>query len=312
MTEKRDISATARCVRALRREIKAFKPDIVHTHLWLADIVAGLALPRSGVRHVSHQHGMNLALADRGPGPAIKRALARHVFAKTRPAFIPVSKAVKEHLQTVLGIEGASCHIVYNGIDIDRDAPPAPFRDARSIMIGAAGRIVPEKGFKQLIDAVAIPARKQIPVELRIAGDGSSLPACKQQTAAAGISDLVHFPGQISDMRSFYRQTDIYVLPSLYTEGLAVSILEAMAAGRPVVATNVGGNPEVVENGETGLLVPPGDVDALAAAIGQLAADPRRAVAMGAAGRERVRTQFTAEQMLDGVGDVYKSLDITT
>ena len=118
---------------------------------------------------------------------------------------------------------------------------------------------------------------------------------------------MVHFTGQRADVARLLGALDIFVLPSL-REALPIAVMEAMAMGLPVVATRVGGIPEVVEDGMTGCLVPPGDEAALAAALGRLVADPALAARLGAAGRARVQAQFTVEQMVRRVEHLYDEL----
>ena len=139
-----------------------------------------------------------------------------------------------------------------------------------------------------------------------LVGDGSLRPALTQRAAALGLANII-FAGFQRDTRAYFRLFDIFVLPSLF-EGLPVSVIQAMAAGCPVVATNVGGVPEVVENGVTGLLVAPGRPDELSAALRRLIADPALRTLMSERGRERAAGEFSAQVMISSSEKIYSAL----
>jgi glycosyltransferase involved in cell wall biosynthesis len=131
------------------------------------------------------------------------------------------------------------------------------------------------------------------PFELRLAGEGHLRARLEEQAARLGIADRVRFLGLVADMPAFYQGLDVFVLPSVSTEGLPLTVLEAMASGLPVVATTVGGTPEAITDGESGLLAPPGDAGALAVALRRVLDDEALRGRLGAAAREAVLARFT-------------------
>jgi glycosyltransferase involved in cell wall biosynthesis len=174
------------------------------------------------------------------------------------------------------------------------------------------GRLVERKGVHVLLDALArLPAVPR--VRLEVVGEGSERPALESQAAALGLSDRVKFHGFVSDaeLASHLEAADCLVLPAVTdakgdVEGLGVVLLEAMSFGRPVIASAAGGIVDVVRSGETGLLVPPGDVAALASAIARFAADPGEVERMGAEARQDVRARFSWDTIVDSLVALYR------
>jgi len=293
-TGKVDFLSLARLVVRLRRD----RVEIIHTHLSTASLIGSLAARMAGVPAVATVHGLN----------------TRTCFRYAR-RLIAVSHAVRRHL-VAQGIHESRIGVIYNGVDFGRyqGAPDTTTLRARlglaagEMLIGAVGRLGPEKGHAHLIEAVAIlVARESLPVRLMIAGDGRSRQALEQLARRCGVADRVIFAGFQSDVMPYEAALDIFCLPSL-KEGLSLSALEAMALGKPVVASRVGGTPEVVADGETGLLVEPANPEALAQALAALLRDPQRAQAMGEAGRERVARRFDLERMVDETEALYNTL----
>ncbi|MCL2623870.1 MAG: glycosyltransferase family 4 protein [Planctomycetaceae bacterium] len=199
--------------------------------------------------------------------------------------------------------------VIRNAIRIERfDAPPQPVHREKllalfpkqkpAFLLCAAGRLSTEKGFDLLVDAVRTVRDRSFPVGLVVFGEGFLRGTLAKQIERLGLQDVVQMPGFIDDLDLFLPHFDLFVQSS-HTEGLPNVLLEAMAARTPVVATHVGGTPEVVDDGVTGLLVPPGEADQLADAICRLLAAPERLPAMGIAARERVQTFFTFENQAD-------------
>jgi len=167
-----------------------------------------------------------------------------------------------------------------------------------AFLLGTAGRLSPEKGFDLLIHAMRIIRDHSFSVGLAIFGEGFLRKSLEKQIRTQGLQDIVQLPGFTEELDLFLPHFDLFVQSS-HTEGLPNVLLEAMAAKTPVVATNVGGTSEVVDDGITGLLVPPGDANALADAICRLLTVPERLTAMGNAARNRVQTLFTFENQAD-------------
>ncbi|MDP9053816.1 MAG: glycosyltransferase [Acidobacteriota bacterium] len=163
------------------------------------------------------------------------------------------------------------------------------------------------KGVEYFLEA-AVSVLKTFPeVKLVIAGDGANRVELEQYAAQLGIAASVVFTGFRTDLPDLLREADVSVLPSL-SEGLSNSLLEAMSAGVPVIATNVGGNPEIVEDGTSGLLVPVRDANALAAAMIRMLADPELRRNLGTAGRRRIASEFSMERSLESVEHLYENL----
>jgi len=218
-------------------------------------------------------------------------SLLGRLTARLADRVVAPSRATAAELREDYGVGGVA--VIPNGI-----APPPAPRDSRQAAAGApvilfAGRLRTRKAVAVLLEAFARLRSEQPTATLVIAGDGEQRVALEAHARRLEVSGTVRFAGsQPRDaMAEWYAGADVFCLPSLY-EGFPLAILEAMAAGLPVVATAVAGIPEAVEAGVTGLLVPPEDSDALARALAELAADPERARRMGEAGRRRVETDF--------------------
>ncbi|MBU8922679.1 MAG: glycosyltransferase [Bacteroidales bacterium] len=196
---------------------------------------------------------------------------------------------------------------ILNGIDTGSHTATGPGPEGGKLRIGSIGTLSAPKGFKHLIEAVRILSARDIPVHLTLVGDGPLRPSLERQALEAGIGTAVHFPGIVTDIGPLLSGFHVVAGSSL-REGLPLAILEAMAAGRPIVTTDVGGNREAVENGITGLLVEAGDPKALADAIEDLWSDKEQRALMGKAGRERVLERFSASRMVAETEKIYSSL----
>ena len=207
--------------------------------------------------------------------------------------------------------------VVHNGVDLQavsraKDAPSVRREwglPAAAPLLITVGRLTPAKGHRDLLKAAAVLSRDSRWLELRllIVGAGALLPELQREAEQLGLQQRVIFTGFQRDVLPFVLAADVFVLPSIQ-EGLSLSALEAMALGKPVVACRVGGTPEVVVDGETGLLVAPGHPRELAAALERLLADPEKARAMGEAGRRRAQEAFDLEQMVTKIERIYRDL----
>jgi len=204
--------------------------------------------------------------------------------------------------------------VIRNAIRTERfDAPPAPtYREKLlalfpshkpAFLLGAAGRLSPEKGFDLLIDAVKIVRDHSFFVGLVIFGEGFLRETLEKQIETLGLQNDIQLPGFTDEFDNYLPHFDMFVQSS-YTEGLPNVLLESMAARTPVVATHVGGTPEVVDEGVTGLMVPPGNTEKLADAVCRLLAEPEKLFTMGLAARERVQMLFTFENQADRYYDL--------
>ncbi|HET7045372.1 MAG TPA: glycosyltransferase family 4 protein [Gaiellaceae bacterium] len=284
-----DPAAFARLVRLLRRE----RPRVVHTHLVHAD---AYGLPAARLARVpatvSTKHGFN-AFRESRAFAAADRALARLATAN-----VAISQGLADYLAATEGFAAGSFRIVHYGIEAGAE-PPAPPREPR---LAAVGRLIPVKGFDVLLEAFAA-ARKELPeLTLELAGDGP-LRAELERAAPGGVT----FLGRVSPVAPLYERSLAAVVPSR-GEGFGMVALEAMERGRAVIGSRVGGLPELVEDGVTGLLVPPDDPEALAHALQALGGNPARAAAMGAAGRARALAAFGADRPAEALDALYRTL----
>jgi glycosyltransferase involved in cell wall biosynthesis len=246
----------------------------------------------SNARIVVHLHA-RLAEMDAGRDEPIAVGNADLVIA--------VSHAVANQVKNPKAI------VVHSGVDLGEGAG-TPDRGPRdSVVVGAACRLVDIKGLTDLIQAMALLSPEFPNLRLEIAGEGPELANLQGDASRLGITERIRFLGWRRDMSALYRSWDIFAMPSL-TEAFPMASLEAMAQSLPIVATNVGGLPELVENGRTGYLVPPTDPEALAGRLRSLIVDADRRKEMGLAGYQRVRDNFTVDRMVAQTADLYLSL----
>lgn len=198
---------------------------------------------------------------------------------------------------------------VVNGVDLDHfDTSAFEIKTDPDIFhIGTIGSLTEQKGYSNLVDAVRLLVERNVPVKLTFVGDGPLREELKEQVSQMGIGDRTVFAGKTADVMVFLAQFDVVAGSSL-REGLPLAILEAMAAGRPVVTTDVGGNKEAVIDGVTGLLVSPGDPYALAEALESLSKDEEKRASMGREGRARVEQLFSARTMVANTEKIYQSI----
>jgi len=270
-------------VHRLRHDLATWRPDVIHAQGVKAALLSLLASPagRPPVLVTYHNvwHGGRLT-------PLLR------VLAPRAAGSIAVSEAVRASLGSCR-ITAPGLTVIHNGVD-PHTFPVAPTRPGdRPFTVLFMGRLTEEKGVLVLL-AAAEELGVRSGIRLLIAGDG---PLRGMVVERAGRSRGLTYLGQVEDVIAAYHGADLVVMPSL-SEGLPMTALECMACGLPLVASRVGGLPEVLLDGETGLLVPPGDADALRVAIETLAADPSRAVRMGRSGRARIAEAYTEERML--------------
>ena len=279
----------------LVRAVRSVRPDVLHTHLVHADFHG---LPAGRLARVpllvSTKHGFN-PFRSRRAFAAADRAVAR-----LADAHVAISAGLARYLAANEGLDESAFEIVHYGIE-PGPAPPPPPREPRLAIVG---RLIPIKGHEVLLEAVA-RVRAEIPdVILEIAGDGPLGSQLEATAARLGLADRVTFLGRVAPPGPVYERAEIVVVPS-FGEGFGMVALEAMERGRAVVASDVGGLPEIVSPGRTGLVVPPGDPAALAGAIVELARDPARTAALGAAGRERALSAFSQERCTERIEGLY-------
>lgn len=231
----------------------------------------------------------------------LRQRLLSHSIDRT----IVVSHALGKRLREVFGLRADKVQVIHNGIPISRFEHTAVHSASSSgrARVLCLARLDPQKGIPFLLQAAA-----QVPnAQFSIVGDGPDRAKLEAQARTLGVGESVQFLGHRKDVPELLAQTDLFVLPSLW-EGLPLSILEAMAAGKPVIATAVGGTPEAITDGQTGVLVPPSDARALANAIRTVLADGELARRLAERGREHVRREFSVEAMVRRNTELYRTL----
>ena len=289
----------------LSRILKQLKPDIVHAHDPHGVAMAGLALSMS-----TQLAKPPLVAARRVDFHLRGSSLSRWKYRQV-DCFICASEAIRQMLIGD-GVPAARAVTVHEGIDLERveSAPPANLHEDlwlphHAPIVGNVAALVAHKGQRHLIEAARLVLPQVPDARFVIAGEGELRPALERQIKDHHLEKHVLLAGFRPDVLSLHKAFDIFVMSSV-TEGLGTSLLDAMAAGKPVVATMAGGIPEVVIDGETGFLVPPRDHDAMAGAIVKLLKDDALRHRMGEAGRARVRTIFSAERMVQETLRVYQ------
>lgn len=286
-------------------------PHVVHAHTYKAGMLASVAGRLAGVPAVvCTPHGHIFAPGARIPGvplPGRRLGLLRRLTRAAQSLAHRVTLLSDEDLrdQLALGLAVRSrCVVIPNGVDPSRFEGGGPRLFSGRPVIGAVGRFSAEKGHDVLLEAFG-RLRPRLP-EARLVLTGFGEREAELRSRAAAFGGAVEFTGE-RDSAEVLPSFDIFVQPSVY-ESQGLAILEAMAAGRPVVATDVGGVRATVRNGETGLLVPPDDPDALSRAVLRLAQDPRLAQDLAGRARDRVRERFSADRMAGSYERLYRDL----
>ena len=295
--------------RAVVEAVAGFEPEVIHNHMYRAEVVgtrAALMLGEMGRKRpavISTVHSSRIRCAE-----------DRQTLRQLTPLMdrlIVVSKAIEQKVRDE-GRAGVPVSLIYNGVDLQRynhQQPCCTLNDDYGIpegapIVGVVARLEAEKGHRTLIDAwpdvlAAVPDAR-----LLIVGEGSERDSLEAEAASLGIEARVVFTGRREDVPAVTAALDVAVLPS-YREAQGVSVLEAMALSRPVVASNVGGIPEMIEDGVTGLLVPPNDCTALAAAIVRLLTDHPLADMIARRGHDLVHERFCIELMVSSIELLY-------
>lgn len=289
-------------VPVLSRLVREERPALIVSVLFYADVMAGLANLTNRIPIVSWQHVL--------PSRDFKNNRPRHRIAYriVHPRFTRVvccSDALADDVAATYGVPRRRLVTIPNGVDLGRFAfhPLPELRDRFSI--GMIARFSPEKEHAVLLRAFPEILRRIPGARLDLYGDGPTRPDTERLAAELGITERVAFHGTTIDIESRYADLDMVVLPS-ECEAHPISLLEAMACGRPVVASDAGGTREAVEDGRTGLLFPVGDPVGLAAAVTALASDRDRMAAMGREGRRRVEERFELHSQLDKLVDLMR------
>lgn len=308
----KDFGAYLRMWRLLRR----LRPALVHTRNLGTIDMQWIALAARVPCRVHGEHGWEAA----DPNGLGRRALRIRRFCRRAiHRYIAMSQDISAWLKATVGVPAAHIEQIYNGVDIERFRPDGPLPAdlpwqgaASSFTVGTVGRLDRVKNQLALLAAFArlvaeSPAGRRADFRLLLAGEGPMADELRARAVELRIDDLVWMAGAREDVPQLMRALDVFVLPSM-NEGISNTILEAMSSGRPVIAARVGGNPELIQDGVTGLLYDDRDPDGLAQALRRYRDTPGLAASHGAAGRARVGERFSIQAMVNGYTDFYGRL----
>ncbi|HUH15535.1 MAG TPA: glycosyltransferase family 4 protein, partial [Gaiellaceae bacterium] len=284
----------------LRRALRSLTPDVVHTHLVHADVYGALAAGRTPLVTTKHNDDPFRT----GPFRLVERALALRAR-----RVIVITDALARFTVEQVGIPAAKVTTIHYGLDELPDAwGPNPVVElpAGARVLLAVGRLVPQKGLEVAVAALPTVRERHPDAVLVVLGEGPERARLEARSRQLGVADAVFLPGRAGDVAAWLRQAEVLVHPARW-EGFGLVLLEAMLASRPVVAAHVSAVPEVVRDRETGLLVPPDDPAALAAALNALLGDRELSARYGTAGLARARAKFSVARMAERTLAVYRA-----
>jgi glycosyltransferase involved in cell wall biosynthesis len=288
------------CICRLTRLFKTLKLDVVQSHMFHTNLYVAIAAKLAGVPvAIATEHGRNFW---KNPLPHF---IEKHIISPLTSMRVAVSSDLMAHYVQAGDAPEERIRVVPNCVHIP-EGVAEPRQEGR-IRIGTVGRMVWEKDYGNLIDAFKLVIEAGIDAELVFVGDGSERPMLEARAEELLLADRILFPGFQSDVRSFLKSFDIFVLSSVW-EGLPVSMLEAMAMHLPVVATKVGGIPEVIQDGVDGLLVESRDPEKLAGALIRLSENPSLRKTIGAAGHGKVKSAYSREAICRRYENLYFEL----
>lgn len=284
---------------ALRRYLRERRPAILHTHNPTPHQYGAIARLAAGVPVLVHtKHGRNEDLSS-------KSRRYERLAGRLTDTVVPVSIDAADVARSLEGVPAHRIRVIHNGVDIADMVPRGDIEPGWRVVHVARLNVVKDQA--TLLRAARLVLDREPRFRLDIVGDGEMRPELERLAGELGLGDAVRFHGFHDDVRPFLAAADVFVLSSL-SEGIAITLLEAMAAALPVVTTNVGGNREVVVHNETGLLVLAGNPAALAEALLRVLGDPVAAARMGRAGRDRVAAKFALKTTVDAYESLYLEL----
>jgi glycosyltransferase involved in cell wall biosynthesis len=288
------VGSAPRVVREVARRLRTLRPRLAHAmDVWPAGVVAArlARVPRVIVTH----HTPGLPRRDNLAGRALWQ-----LSWLLRPEVVYIAEANRR----LDGRTRLRTHVMDYGIDVDRFAAGRRALPANGPIVGSVARLSPQKSFETLVAAAPAVLARHPSARFVLVGDGESRAELERLVRDAGLTDCFLFTGTRDDVPDLLASFDVYVLPSLF-EGLPHSVLEAQAAGVPVVATPVGGTPDAVVHGETGLLVPVRDPPALADAVLRLLENPDEAQRLAVEARRRVYARFSVDRLVARIRALY-------
>jgi sugar transferase (PEP-CTERM/EpsH1 system associated) len=297
--------------------MKIYRPHIVHSRNWGA-IEALFAARLAGVPIAIHsEHGYELDMLQ---GIPLRRRLVRRAAYATADAVFTVSSELREYHARQAGVSPASIRVLANGVDSQRFAPRVEKKLAcraslglpqNSFLIGTVGRLVPIKAHDQLLHAARILIERGLDLSVAVAGDGPEFERLRAiADSSPALSGRVHLLGALKNVPDLLNAMDVFVLPSV-SEGMSNTLLEAMSAGLPVVATRVGGNQELIEDRISGLLFTVGNLSELIEHLSNLAGNSTLRAALGASSRARILDEYRLDSMLDRYSSLYRELAVS-
>jgi glycosyltransferase involved in cell wall biosynthesis len=294
----------------LYRLMKKKQIHVVRTHRYRSNLYGRLAAFLAGVPVIIASVHDNYR-TDKRP----QRRIMNRILSKITDKIVAVSENVKEDIIRYDSIDPSKIEVIPNGIDVERFNPEKNTADIRKefsleqddIVIGFIGRIVPAKGLEYLLNALPYLKEEFKSIKLLIVGEGSLVEELKARAKKNNIFDNILFTGRRRDIPDILASINIFVMPSI-AEGLPNALLEAMAMGKPIVTTEVGGIPEIVKNGFNGLLVPPRDTLSLSKAIKELISNDRLAAKLGQAARDLVHDNLSIKAIAQKWQSLYLSI----
>ncbi len=298
---RHDVRLPVRLARLIRR----LKPNVINAWNWYAwpDTVLARLISRAKAPLVFSFHGYDFV----GRMP-LRRRLASRVLAGITDRIMTVSKASQRILAADIGVSAQRIDVIPNGVDTVAFSPVADDKMPKGrLVVGTVGSLKPIKNQSMLIRAVVGLVESGLYVELRIVGDGTDADRLTELVRSLRAEPFIHLLGLQDDIPAFLRGLNVFVLPS-DTEAHPIALLEAMACGLPCVATRVGGVPEILREGEVGILIEPRDQTALEQALTELIEQPVLRSELGKAARVRVCERYSKEQMVDAYANMYREL----
>lgn len=315
---KRDINPAAdlAALFKLYRFMRAGRFDIVHTHTSKAGFIGRLAARLAGVPVIVHSPHGHIFYGYFGKLKTKMFIILEKISIKATDRLLCLTPLeIEDHLDLGIG-RREQYDVLVSGVRLERFAMPETLPEEvraglgipeNAPVIGVVARLDPVKGVRYAIEALALLPCDDPAPHLLLIGDGGERAELELLARGRGVADRVHFLGLRRDVPDLLHAMDVFLLPSL-NEGYGKAIVEAMSAGRPVVASNVGGVPHLIKDGENGLLVPPADPRAIADALGKIIGSPERAALLAAAGRNSVTEEFEVAAMVRKLENIYLNL----
>jgi glycosyltransferase involved in cell wall biosynthesis len=304
--KKPNFISTALTIRRLKKFIGQKKIDLIHSDSPRQAFYAGLAARRTGKPLIWH-----VRVGD------VQNKFYDKLLFSLAARVIAVSDAAKKRLARLVS-KTDKLAVIYNGVDLDEFGPHLSGRGVREefrlkddcLLVGTAGQLIPSKGQDIFLRAAAQVLKKFSKAKFMVVGTGSEAyrKSLNDLSRDLRIRDNVIFTGFRKDIPQIMSSFDIVVLSTYHSEGLSRVVLEAMASSKPVIATNIGSNPEAIESGRTGTIIPVGDTDRLAESILELAENENKRKAMGEAGRRRAENLFSIERNVEQIERLYEAV----